>query len=189
MVRSLELRRCADKHDMGFIGVQVEVNLQEPSFNSTWALLDHGETSNNLWRRQRVDQLSVVCMRMIIDSAESDDVSNRSSVEGEEDRSEDRALRHTGSAPDYRRSMPTKLHILVSFRKVGFYPIECHSSGVATIPPPPRKLLVWASGQEVTATTSFWPAPGGPLQPRPPPAVAGPAGPSLRHCAIPDISE
>ena len=54
----------------------------------------------------------------------NDDVSNRSSVEGEEDRSEDRALRHTGSALDYRRYVPTELHILVSLGKVGFYPIE-----------------------------------------------------------------
>ena len=42
----------------------------------------------------------------------------------------------------------------------------------------PRELLVWASGQEVTATTSFWRAPGGPLQPRGrPPRSRGLRGP------------
>ena len=43
----------------------------------------------------------------------------------------------------------------------------------------PRKQIVWAPrpGQGVTATTSFWRAPGGPLQPRGPPR-----GGSLDNC-------
>ena len=52
-------------------------------------------------------------------------------------------------------------------------------SSVATIfGPPPRKQLVWAPGQGVTATTSSRRAPGGPLQPRgPPPRSRGLRGP------------
>ena len=42
--------------------------------------------------------------------------------------------------------------------------------------PPPRKQLVWAPGQEVTATTSSCRAPGGPLQPRGPPRGRGACG-------------
>ena len=61
---------------------------------------------------------------VITDSAGCDDVSNRNSIEGEDDRSENRALRHTRSTFDCRRFVPTELHILVPFRKVGFYPIE-----------------------------------------------------------------
>ena len=59
-----------------------------------------------------------------------------------------------------------------------------HFSGVAMIFGPPCKQLVWAPGRGFKATTSSWRAPGGPLPPRGPPAVAGPAGPSLRHCNI-----
>ena len=63
--------------------------------------------------------------------------------------------------------------------------LEISRSSVATIFGPPRKQIVWAHGQGVTATTSSWQAPGGPLagpfSPAGPPAVAGPAGPSLRH--------
>ena len=43
---------------------------------------------------------------------------------------------------------------------------------------PTRKRLVWAPGEGVTANTSSWRAPSAPWAP---PAVAGPAGPSLRH--------
>ena len=57
-------------------------------------------------------------------------------------------------------------------------------SSVATIFGPTRKQLVWAPGQGVTATTSSWRAPCEPLQPRGPSAVAGPAGPSLRHWLV-----
>ena len=50
------------------------------------------------------------------------------------------------------------------------------ASGVATIFGPPCKQLVWAPGQMVTATTSSWRAPGGPLQPRWPPRGRGACG-------------
>ena len=49
-------------------------------------------------------------------------------------------------------------------------------SSVATIFGPPRKQLVWASGQGVTETTSSGRAPGGPLQPRGPPRGRGACG-------------
>ena len=49
-------------------------------------------------------------------------------------------------------------------------------SSVASIFGPPRKQLVWAPGQGVTATTSSWRAPGGPLQPRGPPRGRGACG-------------
>ena len=52
------------------------------------------------------------------------------------------------------------------------------ASGVAMIFEPPRKQLVRAPGQGFTATTSSWRAPSTPRAP----AVAGPEGPSLRHC-------
>ena len=52
----------------------------------------------------------------------------------------------------------------------------------------PRKLLVWASGQEVTATTSFWRAPG-PFSLAGPPRSRGLRGPryatvSMLRCGI-----
>ena len=50
------------------------------------------------------------------------------------------------------------------------------SSSVATIFGPTRKQLVWAPGQGVTATTSSWRAPCGPLQPRGPPRDRGACG-------------
>ena len=50
------------------------------------------------------------------------------------------------------------------------------TSSVAMIFGPTRKQLVWAPGQGVTATTSWW-APGGPLQPRGPPRSRGLRGP------------
>ena len=48
------------------------------------------------------------------------------------------------------------------------------------LPPPPTICLgPWPRGY---GDYFFLAGPGGPLQPRGPPAVAGPAGPSLRHC-------
>ena len=67
----------------------------------------------------------------------------------------------------------------IPLRSSPHYPTP--TSGVATIFGPPRQQLVWAPGQGVKATTSSWRALAGPFNPAGPPAVAGPAGPSLRH--------
>ena len=53
-------------------------------------------------------------------------------------------------------------------------------SSIATIFRPgqaPRKQLVWAPGQGVTATTSSWVGPFGPHQPHGPPWLRGMRGP------------
>ena len=63
------------------------------------------------------------------------------------------------------------------------FDLKFQGSGVATIfGPPANNLFGPQPGQGVTATTSSWRALAGPFSPADPPAVAGPAGPSLRHC-------
>ena len=63
-------------------------------------------------------------------------------------------------------------------------PDRVSRSSVATIFGPPSKKTFLGPWSRGTTTTSSQRAPGGPLQPRGPPAVAGPAGPSLRHWLV-----
>ena len=74
-----------------------------------------------------------------------------------------------------RLCTPITLHYVLHYRH---FKRHLHRGVAMIFAPPPHKQLVWVPGLGFTATTSSWRASSTPR----PPAVAGPAGPLLRHC-------